>query len=166
MAAKRRWAGVFTKAPLEPLADPHPATAAGISDGTTFWSSILPWRSAGEREIWPGTKHADWTRHTIAGLQVAVPTTPLVWGGDWNHALSGREHAGSAAGRDAIRSAVGDLDLQVPTAPLEHRSPGLLSIDHIAVPCTWTVKSAIRVVAEGGGARLSDHDSNVVEVDW
>lgn len=151
--------------PAEAPRRPHPATAAGISDGTTFWSSILPWRSAGEREIWPGTKHADWTRHTIAELQVAVPTTPLVWGGDWNHALSGREHAGSAAGRDAVRSAVGDLDLQVPTAPLEHRLPGHLSIDHIAVPRTWTVKNAIRLVAERGGARLSDHDAYVVEVD-
>lgn len=164
MATRRRWAGVFTREPLNPLPDPHPATAAAVGGGTTFWSSILPWRSAGARSIWPGTRHADWSAHTMAELTGARPSTPHVWGGDWNHALSGREHAGSVAGRETILGVVSDFDLQVPTGPLEHRLPGLLSIDHIAVPTSWRVKSAQRVVAEADGARLSDHDLYVVEV--
>jgi hypothetical protein len=57
-----------------------------------------------------------------------------VWGGDWNHALTGREHAGSIAGRASIASALTELGLVVPTTDLAHRIDGLLSIDHIAVP--------------------------------
>ncbi len=58
----------------------------------------------------------------------------LVWGGDWNHAMTGREYAGSIGGRRAILGAVEQLGLEVPTAGLPHAIDGLLTIDHIAVP--------------------------------
>ncbi|NYG54969.1 endonuclease/exonuclease/phosphatase family metal-dependent hydrolase [Nocardioides perillae] len=76
-----------------------------------------------------------------------------------------KEHAGSKASRSHLLAALERWDLIVPTAPLAHRIPGLLSIDHIAVPRAWPVAGAVRVVAEAGGRRLSDHDAYVVEVD-
>lgn len=52
----------------------------------------------------------------------------------------------------------------MPTAELAHRIPGLLSIDHIAVPTSWDVEHAARTVAEADDARLSDHDLYTIEV--
>ena len=85
----------------------------------------------------------------------------LVWGGDWNHALSGREYAGSLGGRKVVLDAVDQLDLSVPTADLPHPIDGLLSIDHVAVP-RGTATTASRLPAERDGTRLSDHDAYVV----
>ena len=87
-----------------------------------------------------------------------------MWGGDWNHALTGKEYAGSIGGRRFILGAVDDLGLEVPTAELPHAIDGLLSIDHVAVPRAWS-SSASRISAELDGRRLSDHDAYVVEVE-
>jgi hypothetical protein len=87
-----------------------------------------------------------------------------VWGGDWNHALTGREYTGSATGRASVLAALEALELQVPTRELPHRVEGLLSIDHIAVPASWQVEDAYRIVAADAGKRLSDHDAYVVSV--
>jgi endonuclease/exonuclease/phosphatase family metal-dependent hydrolase len=81
-----------------------------------------------------------------------------VWGGDFNHAMTGREYAGSRAGRGHIENLLTVLQLRVPTTHLAHRIPGLLSIDHIAVPRDSVVDSASRIDAPG----LSDHDAYVV----
>ena len=164
MASKRAWAGVFSRRELRALPDPHPATAAARIDGATFWSSILPWRSCGPDAPWRGERHVDKTRATIDDLARSAPASGLVWGGDWNHALSGLEWAGSIGGRDAITDALTTFGLRVPTAELAHRLPGLLSIDHIAIPTGWDVEHATRIGTEVDGARLSDHDLYTIEV--
>jgi hypothetical protein len=163
MRSKVRWAGVFSRSPLEPLADPHPASAMARVDGTTYVSSILPWRGTGDVEPWIGENHGARTRHALKVLDVAMPQSDLVWGGDWNHALSGKEYAGSLAGRDAIRGLLQRRDLSGATAGLPHALDGLLSIDHIAVPSTWQVLTAQRISAADIGTRLSDHDQYLVD---
>ena len=162
MAARRRWAGVFSRRPLTPLPDPHPASAAAVVDGVTVCSSILPWKGVGAREPWLDGRHADKTERTVKELLAAFPPGDLVWGGDWNHALSGPEHSGGKCGRAHILDAVEALGLTVPTAALAHRIEGLLSIDHIAVSSSFRVRSAEWLVAEVEGRRLSDHDAYVV----
>lgn len=164
MAPKRRWAAVASRSPLTSQPDPHPASAMAVVDGMTFCSSILPWRGCGHRAPWIGARHADWTEACVNELVSGLPTEALVWGGDWNHALSEREWAGSIAGRRTILDAVEKLDLQVPTAALPHRIEGLLSIDHIALPADLPAAAAVAVIAETGGRRLSDHDAYVVEI--
>lgn len=77
--------------------------------------------------------------------------------------MTGREEAGSMEGRRAIERLVATLRLSVITVNAPHRIDGLLSIDHIAVPTTWTCAPCRRVVAETDGARLSDHDAYVVD---
>jgi hypothetical protein len=72
--------------------------------------------------------------------------------------MTGTEQAGSMAGRGHIQGLLGSLKLRVPTTHLAHRIPGLLSIDHVAVPHGWVVSGAHRVDATG----LSDHDAYVV----
>ena len=164
MATGRAWAGVFTREELRALPDPHPATAAAVTGDLSIWSSILPWRGCGGGPTWVGDRHADKTRAACETLLSEQPAGALVWGGDWNHALSGQEYAGSIGGRGAVLAAVATAGLRVPTAELAHRIPGLLSMDHIAIPTSWDVDHAARTAAEADGARLSDHDLYTVDV--
>ncbi|WNV74131.1 endonuclease/exonuclease/phosphatase family protein [Geodermatophilus sp. DSM 44513] len=160
MGRGQHWAGVYSRRPLTGLPDVHVATAAAIVDGTTFCSTILPWHGLGSDAAWPGDSHADRTGRAIDRLLERVLTRRVVWGGDWNHALFGPEQAGGKKGRAHVFRALSRLELNVPTAHLPHRIPGLLSIDHVAVPADRAVLHVERVSAEG----LSDHDCYVVEL--
>jgi hypothetical protein len=162
MAPGRRWAAVLAREGLRPLPQPHPATAAASLAGVTLWSSILPWRTCDGQSPWVGRDHAARTSATLDALASAAPDGPLVWGGDWNHALQGPEYAGNTAGRTALLATIDRFGLGVPTAHLEHHLPGLHSIDHIAVPTTWRC-NASRVSARLDGTRLSDHDIYLVD---
>jgi len=162
MAQRRRWAGVAARVPLIPLPDPHGASAMAVVDGLRVSASVLPWRSCGTSEPWVGEKHAEKTAAAVAAIEAAIPD---IWGGDWNHALSGREWSGSVAGRRTLMEAVERLDLHVPTADLPHQIEGLLSIDHVAVPEGWAVTAVRRQRAYADETRISDHDAYVVEVD-
>ena len=164
MAKKRRWAAILSQKPLVGHTDPHPASALAGVDNLLFCSSILPWRSCSARQPWVGVRHAAKTKATIDDLLGHLPQNDLIWGGDWNHALSGPEFAGSQEGRGYLLAAVANLGLEVLTAALPHRIENLLSIDHIAVPKGARVVSAERVDASAEGRRLSDHDGYVVEI--
>jgi hypothetical protein len=161
MAPRRRWAAVVSRDHLNPLDDPHGATAMVEIDGLRICSSILPWRSCGTRDPWRGRSTAEKTAAAVTELEAAKPA---IWGGDWNHALSGREWTGSQAGRRTILESVDRLGLQVPTASAPHQIEGLLSIDHIAVPMAWAVVGVEHHSAFINGARISDHDAYVIEV--
>ena len=164
MAARRHWAGIFCRDPLEPMPDPHPSSAAASAFGLSLCSSILPWRSCGSTPWGDGTS-GEKTSRALDQLMSSLPGTKLVWGGDWNHAMQGREWTGSVAGRTAIKAALSRLRLKLPTAESPHRIPGLLSIDHIAVPASAQVYCTTRVIAEDdAGNRLSDHDAYTTEV--
>ncbi|MCF6380010.1 endonuclease/exonuclease/phosphatase family protein [Nocardioides KLBMP 9356] len=156
MSPRRRWAAVASRTGLSSTGVPHGASASAVTAGLQVCSSVLPWRGCGGAAPWEGTNTAARTAHATAAVAVARPD---IWGGDWNHSLSGQEWAGSKAGRALILATVADLGLQVPTESLPHRLDGVLSIDHIAVPDDWEVSSATRVDATG----LSDHDAYVVE---
>jgi hypothetical protein len=101
--------------------------------------------------------------HAVGRL-AAIQDTPLIWGGDWNHALNGPEHAGSKGGRRHVLAAVEALGLVVPTATLTHRIPGLRTIDHVAVPRTASIQAAERVAAQHQEKSLSDHDAYIVTI--
>ncbi len=164
MAPRRRWAAIASRLPMSSSPDPHPASARARIGATTYVSSILPWRACGSLFPWVGERHAERTANAVDDLLLGLrPARSLVWGGDWNHALTGKEYAGSQGGRRAILTALEELRLEVPTTQLPHRIDGLLSIDHIAVPRGWST-SATRLPAERDGKRLSDHDAYVVEL--
>ena len=164
MAPRRRWAAILTRTALLPLPDPHAASALARVGDLHFCSSILPWRSCGSRLPWIGIGHAEKTKSALDELLPNLPQRGLVWGGDWNHALSGKEFSGSRGERSCLVKAISDLGLQVPTAALPHRLPQLLSIDHIAVPASARIISAGRIDGRAEGVALSDHDAYVVEV--
>lgn len=86
--------------------------------------------------------------------------------GDWNHALRGREYAGSLAGRTAIQEALARRRLMAATSDLPHRLDDLFTIDHIAVvPQSAGILAVNRIEAAGAdGRRLSDHDAYTVDL--
>mgnify|MGYP001178170873 CR=1 FL=1 len=162
MAPDRFWAAVFTAEPHLAYPAPHGAAAMVVVDGVTVVSSVLPWRACGSGFPWQGERQADKTAHAVA--PITRLRSPLIWGGDWNHALEGTDHVGSKEGRDHIFAVLDAQNLQVPTADLAAHK-GERSIDHVAVPKDWVVISAEQVPAEVDGRRLSDHDAYVVEVE-
>ncbi len=99
------------------------------------------------------------TEDAIKTLLANLPKSDLVWGGDWNHSLIGKEYAGSMGGRNHVLEAVKRLELNVPTTGLSHRGNYCQAIDHIGVPLSWTVEFAKRIDAQG----LSDHDAYVID---
>lgn len=164
MAARRHWAGVYSRTPFQPLPDPHPASAAAFGLGLTWCSSILPWRSCGTVPWGEGTA-SEKTQRALNRLLGSLPVGGLVWGGDWNHAMQGREYTGSIAGRTAIDPAVTNLQLVLATEDSPHRISGLRTIDHVAVPRGARIHDVNRIVAEDhSGKRLSDHDAYTIEV--
>lgn len=166
MAPQRRWAAIASRLPATPEPDPHGASVMVELEGMRVGSSILPWRSCGTGVPWVGATTAERTAAAVASVEAVAP---VIWGGDWNHALAGREWVGSIAGRQSLLASLERLGLQVPTASSPHRIGGLLSIDHIAIPTPWTVTATQRHRATDGGTRISDHDAYVVEAfapDW
>lgn len=164
---ERSWAAVWSRLPMTEVAAPHAAAAAARAGDLLFISCVLPWRGA--RDTWPdaGVNTAGRTRVALDALRPLLLDEPArtVWGGDWNHALHDREYSGSIEGRTAIMALLAEAAMAAPTQHAPHALPGILSIDHIAVPAAWRHRPAERIVAEGpDGRRLSDHDAYVVDV--
>jgi len=161
----RHWAAILSPKSLEQQEDPHPTTASAIIDGTTYWSSVLPWRTCGEGLPWVGSTHADKMANALSQLEPARRKGRLVWGGDWNQSLVGRDYAGSTDGRRRLLTAIDHLELHVPTAGLRSQRPGHGSIDHIALPESDFVSRVGRIPANAQQTMLSDHDAYIVDVD-
>lgn len=136
----RAFAAVWAKADLAKLDSIHPAAAFATVGAIRVCSCVLPWRAA--TPLWPDEGDlAEITQTTIErlGRGLTEGSGALVWGGDWNHALQGRDYVGTRAGRSALGALMTTLDLNAPTSSLPHRAGrGLCTIDHIAVPNAWT----------------------------
>ncbi|WP_342372592.1 hypothetical protein PCC79_17135 [Propioniciclava soli] len=164
MSERKHWAAVFSRSQIQPLPDPHPASAAAVGMGLVSCSSILPWRTCGTVPWGEGTT-TEKTSRALEQLMAALPVGGLVWGGDWNHAMEGSEYAGSLGGRAAIKNVLADRHLQLATNGLPHCIPGLFTIDHLAVPKSAQIVDVTRIVAEDlRGDRLSDHDAYAAEI--
>lgn len=161
MRAGKSYAAVWSSDPLGAAPVAHEASATAIWRGLVVCSSVLPWRACAS--VWPdpgatiGERTAR-TVHRISGV-LTESVGPVIWGGDWNNSLEGPNPAGTAMGRAAILTAIDQLGLQVPTTSSEHLRAGLRSIDHVAVPRSWTAAPAERIDAGG----LSDHAAYVLE---
>lgn len=164
MSQGRHWSAILSRGGLEMSDSPHPTTAAAVVGDTTYWSSVLPWRTCGKREPWNGSTHADKMADVLAKLEGARPSGPLVWGGDWNQALTGADYAGSANGRRHLLASIARLELRVPTAGLPHRIADHASIDHIAIPQGAEAAHVQHIRAEFEDKPLSDHDAYLLNI--
>ncbi|WP_370287787.1 endonuclease/exonuclease/phosphatase family protein [Nocardioides sp.] len=162
MPSGAAWAAVLSRAPLTPLPDPHPASAAALVHGVTVCCSVLPWPRAGEHWPWGASGHQERMEETLAALAPTLAAEAGVWGGDWNQPLTGSLAGFTRAAREALETALATHGLQAPTAALPGTHPGQGSIDHVAVPIGWEVSGAGRVEVPRA---LSDHHACWIEVD-
>ena len=160
MAPGRAWAGVFATN-VTGRADPHPAAALAEVDGMLLSSSVLPWHGSAPWYPWGGDSAFERTAHAVGAI---VSSSPTVWGGDWNTSFAHNGYAVSPRSRDLLEQAVDRLGLSIVTAQLEHQQGLDLTIDHIAVPTSWSSGGAEHDRAECDGSLISDHDAYVVEV--
>jgi len=161
MSRGQHYAVVAARAAPTAARCPHPATVVADVGGIAVASSVLPWRGAGSQPggVWAGDRLVDWLADALAAIRVSGAR---VWGGDWNRNLvGGWQSVGTVRGDEVIRDAVDAMGLVAATAALPHRRPGSFAIDHIAVPVSWRVAAAHRIVADG----LSDHDAYVVDAE-
>jgi Endonuclease/Exonuclease/phosphatase family len=165
MTPDRHWSAILSRIGLAEQKAPHPTTARAIVGDTTYWCSVLPWRTCGEQTPWVGSTHADKVAALLSDLELARPDGRLVWGGDWNQALTGRDYAGSTDGRRHLLATVDSFKLHVPTAGLRHQLPGHASIDHIALPQGDLATRITWLAANDQRGSLSDHDAYIVDID-
>ena len=166
--ADKAFAAVWARNGVEKLDEVHAAAAYAKVGDLRVCSCVLPWRAA-ESQGWPVEGDlATITQQAIDCARDALTggSDDLVWGGDWNLALEGRDDVGTAPGRSAVLDLVAALRLKVTTTASEHTlGGGHRSIDHIAIPNHWAAGDATQVPAKNAGGRLSDHDAYVVEVE-
>jgi hypothetical protein len=165
MACGQAFAAVAARGDHNPVKGVHPhlASVAAEFDETTFMASVVPWRSAQAADGFAGDSQGERTRVAFDALAGSWPGEHVIWGGDWNHELSGRISAGSKTGREAILGLLRQHQMQVPTTVLgSERGSG--SVNHIAVPGDRKVTRVERHEAMSGGKRLSDHDAYVVQI--
>jgi len=104
------------------------------------------------------------TASAVGQLMQSLHTGLLIWGGDWNHAMTGPEHVGSLGGRSAIKQALASRQLQLAARDCPHRELGLHTIDHIAIPSDARLLDTTRVIGQSAsGDRLSDHDAYIID---
>ena len=171
---EQRWAAVTTTLPMEPIKAKHPTLAMARimlgEDDFLAASSVFPWRSAAG--FWPagdGDTFADRCAQTLkahaAEIKKASSGLPVVWGGDFNQALSGPEGVGSDVGREALLDAFKELGLRAVTIEAAGQDPPQRSIDHIAIPSGWSLWAVNVERPHSDNRFLSDHPSYVVSVE-
>jgi len=170
----QHWAAIAFRWPMELVASRHPSLVmARISHpGGAFLAacSLFPWRTAAM--YWPtgdGDSFAKRCARTLAAhtceIDRASGGLPIIWGGSFNQALSGRERAGSDVGRGALLEAFRTLGLRAVTLEANGQDPRERSIDHIAIPKAWSSRAVKVQRPQSDNRFLSDHPSYVVFVE-
>jgi hypothetical protein len=160
MGPEKHWAAILTTGVLEPVDDPHPASAAALVNGTFVCASVLPWPLARGNWPWGPSEHQLRMEQSLDHLVAAMTNKVVIWGGDWNQPLTGNLTGFSRAAQVSILTALERLTLQVPTASKPSRRESQCSIDHVAVPQSWATRAAGHVAVDRS---LSDHDAYWVE---
>lgn len=168
------WAAITFRWPFEPVASVHPSLAMARIDHSQgaflVASSVFPWRTAGIS--WPtgdGGSFPERCARTLAAHAAEIARAssglPIVWGGDFNQALSGRERAGSDVGRAALLSAFARLGLRAVTVDANGQDAHHRAINHIAIPAGWRSRQVKVQRPQSERKLLSDHPSYVVSVE-
>lgn len=170
----QHWAAITSIWHKESIVVAHPTLAMARIDhpqgAFLAASSVFPWRGAAE--FWPngdGDTFAERCANTLddhaSEICEARCGLPVVWGGDFNQALSGRDYVGSDAGRAALSKAFKHLGLRAVTVEAGGQIPPHLSIDHVAIPKGWEAGDVDVQRPQPDGRCLSDHPSYVVSVE-
>jgi hypothetical protein len=165
---RQRWAAVISRWPLRDCRAKHEGLALARAQTPAgpllVASSVMPWRGA--KTSWPGDPDA---RHGVRFAdsldqhrgeieRARDGDEPVVWGGDFNQALSGPESAGSMGGRRLLDQAFASVGLTCTTSGVGHLNEEYCAIDHISVSRSWSADTAVRLTPPSSeGKALSDH---------
>lgn len=146
---------------LQELRTPAPTSAAAAVEGVTYVCTVLPWPHA-PAPPYDGSSQAEQTERAVDELEPWLHQQgKLVWGGDWNHPLTGSLQGFTRRGHDRIKAALTSLRLNAHTED-ELAQPKKLtrcgSIDHIAS------RHPRQDVAVKAGKPYSTHDAYVVQL--
>jgi endonuclease/exonuclease/phosphatase family metal-dependent hydrolase len=136
------------------------------------YGSVLPWgligraapelMQAGETSMGAFLRVLREQANDIAELRRRHPDHVVIWAGDFNQALSGPNHGGSVAKREALQSALDELGLVAWNAEADG-SDGLRAIDLICGPRGITLVEQGRIDPVVEGVKMSDHAGYWVE---
>jgi Endonuclease/Exonuclease/phosphatase family len=168
------WSTIICRWHVEPIDTTHPSLAMARIDHPAepflVAASVFPWRGAAE--FWPtgdGDTFAERCVNTLEAHSAEICEArcglPVVWGGDFNQALSGRDYVGSDAGREALSRAFKHIGSRAVTIESDGQVTPHQSIDHIAVPKAWRSEDVEVQRPQSDGRFLSDHPSYVVAVE-
>lgn len=160
------WTAIWSRWPLVPLRERHPslqlAACRHPSANILVAASVLPWRDAGaDWPLDPDASYADRFSRCLEAhaseIRQASHGYRLVWGGDFNQGLAGREHVGSLSGRGRLLSTFDGLGLAPVTGNAAGRRASEHAVDHVAVPDGWALERLAVERPRQDGAELSDH---------
>lgn len=129
-------------------------------------STTLPWRSATPKWRAILGQHLSYAEIYEYVLDYIVkrirderrPGEDVIWGGDFNQGLVGRDYVGTTRGRQSLKRTFEDLGLRVPTMHQPAQIETHPAIDHIAVPAYWDGPAETQVHRPKlDGRFLSDH---------
>lgn len=135
-------------------------------------SSVLPWRSLAPEERYFQGKDMSYFEafhHVLAYTVRRIteerrPGEDVVWGGDFNQSLSGRDYVGTARGRAQLLWASEQFGLRALTSDAPAMIHDRPAIDHIFVPSGWVVQDRLAIhCPTRDGKPLSDHALYIVE---
>ena len=100
----------------------------------------------------------------IGQLRQQFPKHVVIWAGDFNQTLSGRNQGGSAAKREALLRAIDKLGLKAWNAGAAHAADGLHAIDLICGPREVAINRQGRIDPVLDGVTMTDHAGYWVEI--
>lgn len=158
--------------PFERMAVAATARVNGVA--LLIYGSVLPWAAfrthAPELGRDGESSHQAFLRllqdqaADIEALRRCHPNHIVIWAGDFNQHVSGPNHGGSLAKREALVEALDNLALVAWNGAAAHANSGLCAIDLICGPRELDVREQGRIDPFRGGIRMTDHAGYWVEV--
>ena len=178
----RRSAAISSSWQMEPILGPNTLVEEWIcmarlnnpnnNETILAVSTVLPWRGITpywRQALTKQTTFADAFRHVLQYIVQRInterrPGENVIWGGDFNQALSGRDYVGTNQGRRDFQKALQNLELWAPTADMPALIPAHPAIDHIAIPSAWSIKDEPLILRPTRNQKnLSDHALYVID---
>jgi len=141
-------------------------TMLAVSTAVPWRGATPQWRAILGQEVSYADVYEAVLMYMVARVrEERLPGEDVIWGGDFNQGLVGRDYVGTLRGREALTRAFDSFGLSVPTrnqAALIRNHP---AIDHIAIPATWPGNTETAAVYRPmrKGRHLSDHALYLVD---
>jgi hypothetical protein len=157
----------FERLSVAALAEPNGVPAV-------VYGSVLPWRQIVRQApclVRPNESYATAFQRILAAqvadvvrFRLRFPDRMIIWAGDFNQSLVGRNLTGSKRAREQLSSALKRLDLVAWNSNAPHSSPDMCAVDLVCGPNVYRIPRIDLIPTHHAGRRLSDHVGYVVQL--